>query len=210
MDRLVDEMIVQNDEQSLFVHMCLYPPSENQKKNWLATAIVAASHPRIIKMLCSGVKIDPHIDDMLYLCAKHQNQDAFCVIISFAIVEQGYIEGLLDAGSVLSSDLCKWDLWDPTNPRNVNYAISDEDIPRIRHLVQNGCDLTYWCSYCLRYALIKVKKEGRQDFVEICKLLMQNGASMKAVVYDKAFREKIDSKLSRWLVEDGKIEITLS
>jgi len=210
MQNIVDELIVQNDEQGLFVHMSLFYCNDLAKKNMLATAIVAASHPRIIKMLCAGVQIDPKLDDIFFLCAKHQNYDAFCVILRFAVIDEELIASAMSSGVLSSDDLMKWDLWDAKNPRNAMYAISDNDIPRLTHLVKNGCDLTYWCSYSLRYSLTKYKKENRAEFLEVCKMLMQNGASMKAVVYDKAFREKIDSKLSRWLMDCGTIEITLN
>ena len=210
MQNIVDELIVQNDEQGLFVHMSLFYCNDLAKKNMLATAIVAASHPRIIKMLCAGVQIDPKLDDIFFLCAKHQNYDAFCVILRFAVIDEELIASAMSSGVLSSDDLMKWDLWDAENPRNAMYAISDNDIPRLTHLVKNGCDLTYWCSYSLRYSLTKYKKENRAEFLEVCKMLMQNGASMKAVVYDKAFREKIDSKLSRWLMDCGTIEISLN
>ena len=206
----LEELIVQSDETAVFAYLAIFPPQN--KKDYLATAIVSQSSPMIVKYLCAGVCIDPRDDDILYLCAKHQNSLAFAVIAGFAILRpetREMIGKVIDIGSVHPEELDNWDKMDHTNPRNLMYAIADQDIPRIFELIKRGTDVAYWESYCLRYALIRYKVEKREEFLDVVKALMNHGAKMRAVVKDKKFLEKINPKVNRWLASGAEIEVTL-
>jgi hypothetical protein len=206
----LEEFIVQADEDAVFAYLAIFPPQN--KKDYLATAIVSQSTPMIVKFLCAGVCIDPRDDDILYLCAKHQNSLAFAVIAGFAILRpetRELIGKVIDVGSVHPDELDKWDKLDHTNPRNLMYAIAAQDIPRIFELLKRGSDVTYWESYCLRYALIRYKVEKREEFFDVVKALMKHGAKMGAVIKDKKFLDKISPKVDRWLASGAGIEVTL-
>ena len=154
----------------------------NKIKKVLATAIISKSNLEIITLLCTGLSIDHHDDDIFYLCVKYRFAHAMLVIIKNAKVNVDvmYEISRLEIDEMLTV-LKAWDLENPEHELNLWYAIEDCDFERAKRLIDKGCSVDFWGNQPLKTALQKYKFEGYIEARDLMAIMIKKGARLDYV-----------------------------
>lgn len=146
------------------------------QKSTLASAIVTNAPITVVASLANGLTISPDKDDILYLCAVHSKGKALSAILNFANISDSILVDSaadnLDLDDLLDS-WRKWDLADPTNPRNLIYALSECRTKDALKLIENGCDVTVWRNSPMTICIEMIKKSRKaEDLIADYKKIM--------------------------------------
>ncbi len=150
-------------------------------KDWiglLATAIFNKAHPAAIKLILDYhliktknlLEIDPLKDDIMWLCLDTGSLHVAVIMNSVCDIKN------ID---LACSPEMKWNYKDPSNPRNLVYAIKQERIQDAMELINNGCEVDIWNNFniamCFASSVLKTKSD-------LIKALFERGAKVPKYV----------------------------
>ena len=127
--------------------------------------------------------VDPDVNELLWLCLKVGNVPAFCVLLQYGVFNEQKWEPYIthsmyeeDPKSFLkrispSDEL----LIDPTNPRNLAYALFDKDMNLAQYLVEEGCAVDVWNNFPMKLIITSdVMKKNK----ELTTMMFAKGAKI--------------------------------
>jgi hypothetical protein len=160
-------------------------------KHLIATTIINGSDNDFLKIILhfhdihKGYKcnINPKEDDLFYLALRSKNIHAFYSMLEYTNINleckkmfdnSSYTYNDIDILNILI-ELDQWNRTDHTNPRNLVYALFEENISLALELIYNGCTVDMWNNYPMRYCIYtsNLKKDKN-----LCKTMLLYGAKI--------------------------------
>jgi hypothetical protein len=151
--------------------------------NWLhlvATCIFNKCHPTMLKCVLdyhiiktgNPLEIDPLKDDIMWLCVSTGSLHSAVIMNSVCDIK--------NIDLACSSEM-HWNYLDPTNPRNLVYAIKYKRVNDAIQLIENGCQVDVWNNLpmAICFGIPELKKESR-----LIKSLFTYGAKIPKYVHE--------------------------
>jgi hypothetical protein len=135
--------------------------------------------------------INPHEDEILWLCLSTKYYQPLFALLNRVNMEQEWLEeivGCRENPNLIEEKLKCWDMSDATNPRNLVYALKEENIELATFLIQQGIQVDVWNNYPMRMCMNRPEIKNNSKFM---KMMLQSGAKIPL------YYAKIKKEISR-------------